>query len=137
MVWTTQFSGKKHHFFLFQPHCEYAASISSTLLKILNFTICFCCAFKFCFLLGLLQTITTVFDTWCHQPLHWERPRPLFLMFFMATFASFLCYRIIYFEPFLDALLSVGSAKRLHIYKNWPTLYAFSLLLWFNPCGFV
>ncbi|KAF9667627.1 hypothetical protein SADUNF_Sadunf15G0043300 [Salix dunnii] len=63
--------------------------------------------------------------TWCNKPLHWERLRPLFLMFFMVTFASFLCYKITYFEPFLDALLGVGSNMRDSIYANisHPSLY--------------
>ena len=53
-------------FFLRQLHCDAAAIISSTLLKILNATICFCRALKFCFLLCLLQTITAIFYIWCN-----------------------------------------------------------------------
>ena len=56
------------HFSFFRVgfHCVvvfkyYAADISSTLLKILNAIICFCCALSFYFLLELLQTITVVF----------------------------------------------------------------------------
>ncbi|KAF9667596.1 hypothetical protein SADUNF_Sadunf15G0040100 [Salix dunnii] len=43
---------------------------------------------------------------------------------------------ITYFEPFLDALLGVGSGMRLPITRNWPSSVV-SHLFWFNLCGFV
>uniref|UniRef100_A0A6N2NBL1 Non-specific serine/threonine protein kinase n=1 Tax=Salix viminalis TaxID=40686 RepID=A0A6N2NBL1_SALVM len=47
-----------------------------------------------------------------------------------------IALEITYFKPFSDAFLGVGGL-RLNICRNQPSLSTFSLLFWFNLCGFI